>query len=388
MYMSSATLSVVTTTLPIISFPFRSKSTARLIVNVPLLPNTFTISLSSVFVKFNEVFKTTLRYFSSSRAALTVNAGKIKEFWLQNVEVARPNINNGSEWTAVSLNDVWVNSFVLYGDTVINGNINVTDANGFGLKNESAKGAEAIKGNINIQGTGKANLSGDFTRQIINVNQGAEVYLAGSKLGKDSKIVVNSSAAKLFLDTLDLAADKPTILAAAKDVQIYVSNNVSVNDISFEKNSGCGIVEIDDKGKKKDTNVFTDVVVLSPIAYALDNVRILPEDLPIAAGDATKNNAVITTGAITGAGIDVTNTIRDQSQSLKDSKGDAVNVEKKEDIKVTVSVNSAKLVTVSNGVIKTKAGYEDATTDTVDEIRVTIELYGQKCIRTIKVRKA
>ncbi len=322
-------------------------------------------------------------------SALTVNAGKIKEFWLQNVEVARPNINDGSEWTAVSLNDVWVNSFVLYGDTVIHGNINVTDANGFGLKNESAKGAKAITGNINIQGTGKANLSGNFTSQIINVNQGAEVYLAGSKLGKDSKIVVNSSAAKLFLDTLDLTADKPTILAAAKDVQIYVSNNVSVNDISFEKNSGCGIVEIDDKGKKKDTNVFTDaVVLLSPIAYALDNVRILPEDLPIAAGDATKNNAVITTGAISGAGIDVTNTIRDQSQSLKDSEGNPVNVEKKEDIKVTVSVNSAKLVTVSNGVIKTKAGYEDATTDTVDEIRVTIELYGQKCIRTIKVRKA
>ena len=302
------------------------------------------------------------RIIGTDNAVLTVNAGRVEEFYIQNIEVSRET-STSSDKPVILLNDAWVNTFNIAEDVKIDGDIDVTDSNGFGLKNDSKN----WKGNLFINGSGKANLSGDLTDKNIEVNQASELaFPRGVKVNESTTIRIASSGAKVFLANMD---GKPQIIAAAKDIQVCLPEGKSPQDVAvFRNEANCGFVEIDEDGKKEDTNSFAkpDAVQKTDIAYALDTINILPEAV-VAVDNKTEGNVVITTGAISGSGFKLSS-LRDtiKARDLENADGDAFG--KLSD--VTVSLKSENLVKLEGDTVKVRDDI-DAVTKT-DEIIVRL----------------
>ena len=327
---------------------------------------------------------------AGSDAVLTVNAGKIDDFWLKNVLVTRVNAGDPDydpkENTVILLNDVWVNTFVIAEDSEVNGCINITDSDGFGLDNQAE--ATAIKGNIFVNGSGNANLKGNFENKNISINQAAKVYVSGAKLG-GANVTVKASDTKLFIDQATLnnitSGNQPTITAAAKDVKVYLeglTNSTEIKDkITFTVNKGCSFVTIDSDGNTTSGNPVGDASQNSPVAEALTKVDILPDGMPTV-GDYDKDgNVVITTGAltVTDSGLKLAE-LKAQIRANFTSEGyDGKALE------VTFSLNSSNLVEISGDYLKCKKDIDKVTAE--DKFTVRLKYDGQTSTRTITIRK-
>ena len=279
----------------------------------------------------------------------------------------------------ILLNDVWVNTFNIVKSNVAGG-IQVEDSNGFGLRLDDEA---SVAGNITVNGAGVANFSGDFKNKKIFINQASEVRMEGAKFDNKSEIRVASSGAKIFAD--GAAGNGAKIIAAAKDVMLYTPDGTP-NGFELKYESGCNFVQIDSKGDKTSGNAFadTEVVKPAPVLEILRTVEILPEGLGEKAGK--DGNMVITTGAITGSGLDLKQVKKNIVEASVWVTADGEEV--KGQITVDYILNSTNQVTLSNDVLKLK---DNPTTNASDELIVRLTYkdgdYTERLSRTITIRK-
>lgn len=312
-------------------------------------------------------------------AVLAVNAGRVEEFYLQNVTVRR-DASSTSTKPVVLINDAWVNSFNIDKYSTVSGDIRVTDTNGFGLKNQGTITGEKIA----IDGSGVANLSGNLEGKNIEINQASEVRLSGATVDGTTKITVASSGAKVFLEGM---TGKPQIVAAAKDIQVCLpAGTTNVKDVAtFVYETGCNFVQIDSDGKKTETNKFAEegAVEKTDIAYGLDNVDILPDAM--VAVDGKNGNVVVTTGAISPAGFSLTelrNTIIERGLEDKDHHIIASRLDD-----VTITLKSQNLVDLKDNVVTKKEDKDIKDVTSTDEIIVRLK-YGDHVVdRKITIKK-
>ena len=325
----------------------------------------------------------------NGEAVLTVNAGKVDDFYLQNVEVTRDDFENSSEFNSpvILLNDVWVNTFVIAEDSSVKGAIHVADSDGFGLENKGS--TDNITGNIIVNGSGNANLKGNFERKYIEFNQAAKLYLTGAKID-GTRIWLNATDTKLFIDKttqdhISTAVIKPTITAAAKDIKVYLedSSMEAAKNIKFVKNVGCNFIQIDDKGNTTPGNIFADITVAdeSYVARSLRTVDILPSGMKKVSSDEATGNVTITTGAltVTESGLKLGD-LRAQIRKNFAEKGfDSYY------LGVEFKLNSTNLVEVSGDYLKVKKKIDKVTEE--DKLTVRLTYDNQTFIRTITIRK-
>ncbi len=313
---------------------------------------------------------------AGNNAVLAINAGRVKEFYINNINVV--NEDKSDATNTILLNDVWVNTFNIVKSNVAGG-IQVEDSNGFGLRLDDEA---SVAGNITVNGAGVANFSGDFKNKKIFINQASEVRMEGAKFDDKSEIRVASSGAKIFAD--GAAANGAKIIAAAKDVNLYTPDGTS-NGFSLKYESGCNFVQINKDGDKTSSNAFADASVVkpAPVLEILRTVKILPEGL----GEVNKDgNVVITTGAISSSGLNlkqVKNTIADETEW---TTSDGEKVEGK--ITLEYILNSTNQVTLSDDVLKLR---ENTTTNASDELIVRLTYkngdYTERLTRTITIKK-
>lgn len=320
--------------------------------------------------------KSTIKAKAGNNAVLAINAGRVKEFYINNINVE--NEDKSDATNTILLNDVWVNTFNIAENVTVAGGIQIEDSNGFGLNNEGT-----IAGDITVNGAGVANFSGNFEGKKIFINQASEVRMEGAKFNANSTIRVASSGAKIFAD--GVVAKGAKIIAAAKDVKLYTPDGTS-NGFALKYESGCNFVQIDKKGDKTSDNAFanTEVVKPAPVLEILKTVEILPEGLGEKVGK--DGNMVITTGAITGSGLDLKQVKKNIVEASVWVTADGEEV--KGQITVDYILNSTNQVTLSDDVLKLK---DNPTTNASDELIVRLTYkdgdYTERLSRTITIKK-
>lgn len=336
-----------------------------------------TDNLADTMYIFSSIGQSTITGPESTKAVLTVNAGNIADFYIQKVKVERAGTTNSNP--VVLVNDAWVNSFVVGDSAEVGGNIQVADSNGFGLELADPTKVD----DIDINGSGVANLRGDFQGKTININQAADVRLDGANI-KGATITAASSNIKISLE--GATVDNTTkICAAAKEVQVYLGNH-RVEDIKFTANAGCGFVSVDKDGKKDSTNKFADKVEASETAKVLKKVEIVPKALQSVRTDYdTDGNTTVTTGALTTSASSIS--LTDLESQIKDEIADETGNNTNDRISVEFYLVSQNLVTLSGNTIKVKKAEDikDVTKD--DELRVQLTYNGQSYQRTITIKK-
>ncbi|MDE7311112.1 MAG: hypothetical protein K2N87_05740 [Eubacterium sp.] len=316
----------------------------------------------------------------TSKAVLTVNAGRIAEFHIQKVTVER---SSTSKEPVILLNDVWVNSFVVDKGARVVGDIQSVDSNGFGLEFDKES---TFIGKISINGSGVTNLKGDFVGKEVTVYQKAEIRLDRATIGEGTVISALSSGSKISLRdeksnfevTIDQNGEKPQIIAGAKDIEVYLGNTAT-SVIDFKAHPGCGFVTVDSDGKKESNNRLSDNVVADTYeATKLKKVDILPAGMPtVGSGYDDNGNVVITTGAISSSGLQLTALEERIKSQLKDSSDD--------EAKVAFDLSSSNLVSLSNNVITVNSNINNVTRN--DELIVSLTYNGQSYKRTITIKK-
>ena len=342
-----------------------------------------TNSLADTMYIFSSTGTSTITGPASSKAVLTVNTGNVADFFIQKVNVERAEGATDNNDPVILLNDVWVNSFVVGDGAKVDGDIQVADSNGFGL--EVKETATFISGKIDINGSGVANLTGNFKNKSININQAADLRLDGADITA-ATIVAASSGTKISLEGATYNTNTE-IRSAAKEVQVFL-DDTKTEDINFTANPGCGFVTVDKNGKKDPTNKLEgdNVVKPSPVAKVLKEVQILPSQLQSVQEVDKNGNVTITTGAITSAsGLDLTGLAKQIKEEIKNDMSEHEDVA---DARITAEfyLVSSNLVTLSSNKITVKKDADISDKTKTDELRVQLTYNGQSYQRTITIK--
>lgn len=309
----------------------------------------------------------------ANAATLSVDAGKIKDFVIENVTVKAGSVDSA----AVQLKDVYVDTFTNKG--TIEGDILVTDnKDGFGFDNQGTLTDCTLvidsNGEVNLKGDLKA-LAGDDGIGIM-VNQAAKVVFAANTDVKGVGISVSGKGARLILK--DALTDATTIvIAKAMDVRV----EADATKVTLQNGPSGEIVVVD-----KDNNK-------TPSQPPINDSKILDELKKIDLTDGTLNaitdtNAqtqqVVSAGAITSMGGIDTKAITEKlgKEEIKEVDG----AEKGYGVKVTYFLVSRNFIELSNGKITVNdEKLKKATSD--DVIRVTLTCNNQQLVREIKVTR-
>lgn len=234
-------------------------------------------------------------------ATLIVNAGNVKEFLLEDVE-----LSSGSNKHAAVLNNVWQDSFRLAGNTRVGGNVLVNDTDGFGM--EVDRSAAALwNGNLLINSNGVINLKGDFTDRNIFVKQSATVNFGTFRLDGETVRDLNPvtlSGAKIVAEASDTLLkltratqidvnDKADITVKAKNVKVYVEDGYKdLADgtlINYYKDKGGSILAVNEYGRELAADSTATKVTANVQAEGIQRVF---QDLNVIDGLATGDYAL------------------------------------------------------------------------------------------------
>lgn len=308
----------------------------------------------------------------ANAATLSVDAGKIKDFVIENVTV-----NAAGDGAAVQLKDVYVDTFTNKGE--IKGNILVTDnKDGFGFDNQG----KLTDCTLVIDSNGEVNLKGDLSTLKgddgigIMVNQAAKVVFAANTDVTSVGISVSGKGARLILK--DAITDATTtVIAKAKDVRVEADHT----KVTLQNGPSGEIVIVD-----KDNNKI-------PSHPEINNSKILDELKKIDLTDGTLNaitdtkaqtQQVVSASAITSMGGIDTKAITEKlgKEEIKEVDG----AEKGYGVKVTYFLVSRNFIELSNGKITVNdEKLKKATSD--DVIRVTLTCNNQQLVREIIVTR-
>ena len=341
----------------------------------------------------------------TNKATLTVNAGSVKEFVLDDITIDR-----GVNDYPVLLQNVWTESFNLTDSAKIDGGtgtIYVTDADGFGINN-----AGTWKGELRINSNGVINLKGAFAENVIRVQQAATLNLGmyNSKgeaiddahviLGTDTFIIVEGNEAKVMMsDATDFAnGAEPTIRLAAKDIKLCIPNNKLTDGMknNIEFTNGATYTAVDIYGKKLSTdniNVKPEESNTVGIQSAFKAVKVLgleDEDNKIELSLAQYR--VISGGAVTvnDGTFSKAELIADCQKQVAEEVEKDKNFKKEHpdfkaaDVTVTCKLDGTSLLEDRNGEIRVKANPASGKTDV---IRVTLTYKNYSVTKTITIKE-
>ena len=344
-------------------------------------------------------------------ASLTVNAGVIRDFVLDEVNVYT---SNDTAYPII-LNNVWTESFKVLGNSSINskgtardnkGVIYVTDSDGFGFYNDSA-----WDGFLIINAGGDINLKGGFSGVNITLEKAATLNLGvreedGSvKPGNDiildgsTNIRINGSEAKVMItnaSTLTQSAvtngETPNIEIAGKDVKVYAETGKE----NWVKNDGGTIIPIDIKGKKLPAGntletSYANTANKGGMVKILDSLTSIEESVSysdiVSAGAIFGKTDYVKDGKITINRTGAANSIIDEIETKAKTEG-FVNANGTEitsdDVKVSVSLSrpsDAKLFAQTTTEIKSK----DPVGTGEDVLVITVTYAGNTYTRNMKV---
>lgn len=317
-------------------------------------------------------------------ATLTVNAGSVKAFNLDNVKVETgENIDY-----ALCINDVYSNSFHNVNGSVIDGNIVLTDANGAGFENELGSTVNAQE--FVVTSKGDVNMRGDL-RGIgrLKLQQASKLtFSKAAKLGT-MKIEANVAATRIIF-AKDTDANGASVIAKSKDIRVTVPDTLS-GKLTFIKDGG-EFVSVNENNKEV-TATTGDAVNINDTASGFKpeagGVQDTLDRLDVLwTGDVLGSplSNTVTTGAITtstGGGIAVDKLkadIYDRSEKKEYKTADTDEVLEK--ISVTYSLDSNNLVEVKNGKIVVKDKPDNTKEDT---LRVVISCNGKTIRKEFRI---
>ncbi len=310
-------------------------------------------------------------------AALTVNAGSIKAFNLDNVKVY-PGENNKY---ALCINDVYSNSFHNMNGSLLSGDILLTDANGAGFDNTADIKANA---DIVVASKGDVNLRGDLSRiNKLELQQVVKLTFKGANLG-DMQINANVPATRIIFESDTIAANAK-IVAKSKDIRVTVPKSL-VGKLKFITDGG-EFVSVDEKNKEVSSSVTDGPAVNinavnEPVA---GGIQATLETLNVLTGSTALEGTptTISTGAITSRGglkVDaLKKTIYDETYKAPVSEEEVTK------ISVTYTLQSENRVHKSNGEIVVKP--EDQWKDADDILSIVITCGGKTVRKEIKITK-
>ncbi|MCI8890651.1 MAG: Ig-like domain-containing protein [Eubacterium sp.] len=309
-------------------------------------------------------------------AALTVNAGNIKAFNLDNVTVD-PGENNKY---ALCINDVYSNSFHNINGSQILGDIILSDANGAGFENSATLGTNTNKINFTVTGKGDVNLRGDFNNIDRLVLQ-QTVKLTFSKAANLGGMLIeaNTAATRIIFEP-DTVANGAKVVAKSKDIRVTVPASLA-GKVSFIEDQG-EFVSVNANNKEV-TGTSGDAVNIKASASGFEvksgGIQDTLNKLDVLwTGDQLTKALpdTVSTGAITsGEGIKIDHLkayIRKQEYKATDTDEPIQNVS------VSYNLNSNNLVEIKNGTIVVKNKIEDTSKE--DILSVVIS-YGGRTVR-------
>lgn len=311
-------------------------------------------------------------------AALTVSAGSVKEFNLDNVRVDT-GINNAY---ALCINDVYSNSFNNMNGSHIGGDILLTDSNGAGFENsaEIEDGAKFV-----ITSKGDVNLKGDLKDLgTIELQQTAKLTFSKGAELKGLTIIAKAAATRIIFAS-DTSANDVKVVAENKDIRVTVPSTV-VDGLTFIKDGG-DFVSVDEKNKEVSSGTSTGDAVDISSKPVSGGVQATLEQLDVLTGQLTeKPQTTVSVGAIVSSGgiyvDELSKYIKDRAYIAPETN------ERVKDISVTYTLESTNLVQKVNvagrgTVIKAKDKREDAD----DILRVVISCGGKTVRREIKITR-
>ncbi len=317
-------------------------------------------------------------------AALTVSAGSVKDFNLDNVSV---NVGTNNEY-ALCINDVYSNSFHNMNDSYIGGNILLTDANGAGFEN-TAKIANDSK--FVITSKGEVNLKGDLTAfNELELQQAAKVRFSKAAQLNGLNIIAKTAATRIIFAT-DTVVNNVKVIAESKDIRVTVPANVANSGgLTFVKDGG-DFVSVDEKNKEVTSGTANgdaiDIGSVDETKPVSGGVQATLEKLDVLTGKVVeKPQTTISVGAISAGGIQVDDL---RSGIYGATYEDSVTGNEIKKISVTYTLESTNLVErVSvNGKMVIKAKDEDKRKDADDILRVVISCEGKTVRREIKITR-
>ena len=314
-------------------------------------------------------------------AALTVNAGNIKAFNLDNVTVD-PGENNKY---ALCINDVYSNSFHNINGSQILGDIILSDANGAGFENSATLGTNTNKINFTVTGKGDVNLRGDFNNIDRLVLQ-QTVKLTFSKAANLGGMLIeaNTAATRIIFEP-DTVANGAKVVAKSKDIRVTVPASLA-GKVSFIEDQG-EFVSVNANNKEV-TGTSGDAVNIKASASGFEvksggrqdtlnklDVLWTGDQLTKALPDT------VSTGAITsGEGIKIDylkDYIRKQEYKATDTD------EPMQNVSVSYNLNSNNLVEIKNGTIVVKNKIEDTSKE--DILSVVISYSGRTVRKEFRI---
>ena len=337
-----------------------------------------------------------------NNASLTVNAGVVQHFIIDNVNVYTSNDKADS----IVLTNVWKNSFEAKENCSINsrtedynGRIRVTDADGFGFRNDARWNGALI-----ISSNGEINLKGAFANTTITLEQAATLNLGtsgenGSVTLDDAQINLNAPEAKVMVTQYAgcTANKEPDILIAGKDVKVYCYDT---DRKEWLHDAGGSIITIDSDGKTQTDNSLNDYIQKDENNGGMKKFL---DELDIVSDEMSYNDIVVSPSAIFGEGITTSDNGKikiDRAKAadkvaeeiaaaanragFKNTEGAAVS---KTDIKAVVSLSNpsnAKLFSQNATAITSKDEPASAQTDI---IVITLTYAGNTYTRNIKITK-
>lgn len=312
---------------------------------------------------------------SKGGAALTVNAGSVKAFNLDNVKVT-PGENNDY---ALCINDVYSSSFHNINGSLLDGDIILSDANGAGFENSAsirnnAKFVVTSKGDLNLRGD-LSNIGKLELQQALKLT-----FSKAANLGS-MQINANVSATRIIFEA-DTVASGAKVVAKSKDIRVTVPRSL-VDSLKFIKDGG-EFVSVDANNKELTSSTAnSDATIIDAGQVKDGGVQATLESLNVLTGELTGTPTTITVGAISGGSLNVkelrdkiSNTTYKAPQTEEDVKG----------ISVTYSLQSDSdaLVSLTNNVLTVKdqkEGEKDAI------LRVVITCEGKTVRKEIKITR-
>ncbi len=309
-------------------------------------------------------------------AALTVNAGSIKAFNLDNVTVETGE-NNAY---ALCINDVYSNSFHNINGSVIQGNVVLTDANGAGFENLATMNTEVFE----ITSKGDVNLRGDFNGvDKLNLQQAAKLTFIGADL-HDMKIVANVAATRIIFEA-NTVADGAQLIAKSKDVRVTLPQSL-VGKIRLIKDGGEFVAVTKDNKEVTDSNKSDAAVKIDADMTESTGVMQTLEKLDVLWTGDTLNEtlpSVITSGAITSEGGIKVDTLK--AEIYGRTYYAFGTKEKMTNVSVSYSLDSTNIVEKRSGAIVLKTNLSEADKAKDDILKVVLTCNGKTVRKEFKI---
>lgn len=324
---------------------------------------------------------------NSKTAALTVNAGSIKDFEINNVAVRK-----GTTGYALNINDVFTNSFHNANGSSITGGIVLTDSNGAGFENEKDSTLNLGDEGFIIESNGDVNLRGDLTGiGDIHVNRAAKLTFKGAANIIGVRIHAKVAATRIIF-AKDTKADASTkVIAKADNIRVEVPAVVADQGLKFVQDGG-KFVSVNDKNQTVSSGTSTgdavDIGAANQDQLVTGGVQDVLEKIDVLNGVYVKAGEIpttVTAGAITTEGALSISSLKQQIKAIDEEV--EYTGERVTGISASYTLLSNNLVEIKGDRFVKVAKFDEKDANAQDTLRVVLSFGGKTVRKDIKITK-